>query len=181
MKRIWLQVALLKRAAVACRPWLVAAVVLWAPGVQARADLREAVKKLLPATVAVEWRSVDSESARRTAVFPMRNMKAEVVADAVKELYRDRLSDPDMSVGVDATSNSLVVSAPDPLFHEVERLIHELDQAAKPAAEATEEPLKEKETVDPSKSAAHAKGMGVSQPRRPAARTRRTPDTVVLA
>lgn len=33
-----------------------------------------------------------------------------------------------MTVGVDARSNSLIVSAPEPLFEEVEALVHQLDQ-----------------------------------------------------
>ncbi|HUT88894.1 MAG TPA: secretin N-terminal domain-containing protein [Thermoguttaceae bacterium] len=115
--------------------------------------------------------STDSESARRTEVFQVRYSKADVVAEAVKEVYRDLLSDRDkalanrgqqqqqktesrysytyvlgdegderkmprwkgyLSVGIDTLSNTLIVSAPEFLFRDIERLITDLDEAAKP-------------------------------------------------
>ena len=114
--------------------------------------------------------STDSESARRTEVFQVRYSKADVVAEAVKEVYRDLLSDRDkalanrgqqqqktesrysytyvlgdegderkmprwkgyLSVGIDTLSNTLIVSAPEFLFRDIEKLIADLDEAAKP-------------------------------------------------
>ncbi len=159
---------------------LASIVLLARGGSAAGADLRKAVRALLPATVAVEWRSVDSESARRTEVFPLKHSKAEAVAEVVKEVYRDLLKDSDksprgrnqrrqksdgrygytyiygdeldgereapkgkgsLSIGVDATSNTLIVSAPDSLLREIGRLIEQLDQAAKAAPEIAVEKL----------------------------------------
>jgi len=114
--------------------------------------------------------STDSESARKTEVFQIRYSKADVVAEAVKEVYRDLLSDRDkalagkgqqqktesrysytyvlgdegderkmprwkgyLSVGIDTLSNTLIVSAPEFLFRDIERLIMDLDEAAKPS------------------------------------------------
>lgn len=214
MKTIWLQVALLKRAAVACRPWLAAAVVLLAPGAQARADLREAVKKLLPATVAVEWRSVDTESARRTEVIRLENAKAEAVANAVKDVYRDRLSDPDkspggkdqqqqgadgrygspsgrktpkgkggLSIGVDAMSNSVIVSAPGSHFGEIKELIQALDEASEPSAEAIDESSQGNRTALPPDPELVQQALNslLARPNASAAQAPKTPDTVVLA
>jgi type II secretory pathway component GspD/PulD (secretin) len=116
--------------------------------------------------------SMDSESARRTEVFLIRYSEADVVAEAVKEVYRDLLSDRDkalasnrpdqqqrqesrysytyvfgdeegerkmprwkgyLSIGIDSLSNTLIVSAPEFLFRDIEKLITELDEAAKPS------------------------------------------------
>ena len=163
-------------------------------GPAAGADVRKAVRALLPATVAVEWRSVDSELPRRTEVFPLKHSKAEAMVEVVKEVYRDLLTDGEkppagkdqqqqgaegryaridsykgegtgpysrtyvyveeqddqpkapkgkgsLSIGVDATSNTLIVSAPDSLLREIGRLIEQLDQAAKPAPEIAVEKL----------------------------------------
>ncbi len=115
--------------------------------------------------------SMDSESARRTQIFLIRYSEAESVAEAVKDVYRDLLSDRDkalanrpdqqqrqesrysytyvfgdeegerkmprwkgyLSIGIDSLSNSLIVSAPEFLFRDIEKLITELDEAAKPA------------------------------------------------
>jgi len=116
--------------------------------------------------------TTDSESTRRTEVFPIRYSKAEVVAETVKEVYRDLLSERDkslggrkekdrqeprptyfygpatsgdegadrkmprwkgyLSIGVDELSNTLIVSAPEFLFRDVERLIKQLDESARP-------------------------------------------------
>jgi len=201
------------------RLWLAAVVVLLPAGPQARADLREAVKKLLPATVAVEWRSVDTESALRTEVFRIKNAKAELVAEAVKDVYRHLLSEPDkspggksqqqqrsdyyydyygstygrktakgkgsLSIGVDATSNSVVVSAPGSHFGEIKQLIQALDEARKPAARATDESSQGKRTVSgtvvPSETPEQDAVTTGLRWLASAARTRKTPDTVVLA
>jgi hypothetical protein len=109
----------------------------------------------------------DSQSVRKTAIIPLRHSKAKVIAEAVKEVYRDLLSANDkalanpnqpqresqrgftfnrndsdnteqkvpkfkglLSIGVDETSNSLVVSAPAFLFDHVGKMIKELDEAA---------------------------------------------------
>ena len=109
----------------------------------------------------------DSQSVRKTAIIPLRHSKAKVIAEAVKEVYRDLLSANDkalanpnqpqresqrgftfnrndsdnteqkvpkfkglLSIGVDETSNSLVVSAPAFLFDHVNKMIKELDEAA---------------------------------------------------
>ncbi|MFH1920062.1 MAG: secretin N-terminal domain-containing protein, partial [Planctomycetota bacterium] len=114
--------------------------------------------------------STDSDSARKTEVFPIRYSKATVVAEAVKDVYRDLLSDRDkalnnkpqqeqrsesrysytyilgdedgerkapkwkgyLSIGIDELSNTLIVSAPEFLFRDIERLIESLDEAARP-------------------------------------------------
>ncbi|MFH1267788.1 MAG: secretin N-terminal domain-containing protein, partial [Planctomycetota bacterium] len=114
--------------------------------------------------------STDSDSARKTEVFPIRYSKATVVAEAVKDVYRDLLSDRDkalnnkpqqeqrsesrysytyilgdedgerkapkwkgyLSIGIDELSNTLIVSAPEFLFRDIERLIKSLDEAARP-------------------------------------------------
>jgi serine protease Do len=131
-----------------------------APG----ADVRKAVRAILPATVAVEWRSVDPQSARRTEALPMdktkafkiENAKAQVVADAVKDVYRDRLADAarkaakgerPLSIGVDAASNSVIVSAPASLLPEVERLIETLDSAATSSPQTVVQLLKKGKTL----------------------------------
>ena len=114
--------------------------------------------------------STEAESARKTEVFQIRYSKAEVVAETVKEVYRDLLSDLDkalankpqqqrsesrysytyvfgdegterkapkwkgyLSIGIDTLSNTLIVSAPEFLFRDIERLIKDLDEAAKPS------------------------------------------------
>ena len=45
--------------------------------------------------------------------------------------------EPDLTVGVDARSNSLIVSAPDPLFDEIKDLVEQLDEEATSANEVT--------------------------------------------
>ena len=112
----------------------------------------------------------DSESVRKTETIPLKYSKASVVANTVKDVYRDLLSDNDkalanqnqnqggprrnvivysdsysdsekgerkvpkfkglLSIGVDETSNSLLVSAPAFLFDHVSKMIQELDEAA---------------------------------------------------
>jgi type II secretory pathway component GspD/PulD (secretin) len=111
----------------------------------------------------------DSESVRKTETIALKYSKANVVANTVKDVYRDLLSDNDkalgnqtnqgggrprvtvftdsysdpdkpdrkvpkfkgmLSIGVDETSNSLLVSAPTFLFDHVSRMITELDEAA---------------------------------------------------
>jgi type II secretory pathway component GspD/PulD (secretin) len=113
--------------------------------------------------------AADSESARKTEVFTIRYSKATVIADAVKDVYRDLLSDRDkalsnkpqqkknesrysytyvfgdengerkapkwkgyLSIGIDELSNALVISAPEFLFRDIERLVEALDEAAMP-------------------------------------------------
>ncbi|NUQ64419.1 MAG: hypothetical protein HUU20_18285 [Pirellulales bacterium] len=118
----------------------------------------------------------DSDSARTTEIFKIRYAKAGTVAEAIKDVYRDLLSENDkallgakkkdedrpesrytyiyslggeqekglerkprfkgyLSLGVDETSNTLVVSAPDFLFRDIARLIEEFDEAARPTAD----------------------------------------------
>jgi type II secretory pathway component GspD/PulD (secretin) len=113
--------------------------------------------------------STDSQSVRKTQVFQIHYSEADVVAEAVKDVYRDLLSERDkslagrpdqqrtesrysytyvyggeegerkmprwkgyLSIGVDTLSNSLIVSAPEFLFRDIEKLIQDLDEAAKP-------------------------------------------------
>ncbi|MCA9263397.1 MAG: hypothetical protein KDA60_06090 [Planctomycetales bacterium] len=45
--------------------------------------------------------------------------------------------EPDMTIGTDPKSNSLVVSAPDPLFKQVEALVKQLDEVATESSEIT--------------------------------------------
>ncbi|NLY01194.1 MAG: hypothetical protein GXY83_34315 [Rhodopirellula sp.] len=119
----------------------------------------------------------DSDSARKTEILPIRFAKAATVAEAIKDVYRDLLSENDkallsakkkdderqesrytyvysfgneqdrdlerkprfkgyLSLGVDEVSNALVVSAPEFLFRDISRLVEELDEAARPAADA---------------------------------------------
>ena len=49
-----------------------------------------------------------------------------------------RNAEPKMTIGVDAQSNALIVSAPDPLFREVEQLVQTLDQAGVESNETVE-------------------------------------------
>jgi len=111
----------------------------------------------------------DSQSVRKTELIHLKCAKAKVVAETVKDVYRDLLSANDkalndrnnqrggtnytinygssdtdsagqktprfkglLSIGVDETSNSLVVSAPAFLFDHVSKMIRDLDVAAAP-------------------------------------------------
>lgn len=215
MKMIHLQPISFRKSFAVCRPWLAAAIVLLPAGPQARANVREAVKKLLPATVAVEWRSVDTDSARQVQVFRIQKAKAEVVAEAMKDVYRDLLSDPDkspggenqqqqgadddyrsayagktakgkgrLSIGVDAKSNSVIVSAPGAHFDEIRQQIRNLDKAAKPSAQTVivEESKKTGSgNVVPSKPREPDHALVIARSHARGVQTRKTPDTVVLA
>jgi type II secretory pathway component GspD/PulD (secretin) len=116
----------------------------------------------------------DSQSVRKTETIHLQNAKAKVVADAVKEVYRDLLSANDkalanpnqprdnqrgggmifsfgdsgrseksehksprfkgeLSIGIDETSNTLIVSAPKYLFADVSKMIQDLDTMAAPS------------------------------------------------
>lgn len=110
----------------------------------------------------------DSQSVRKTELIHLKYSKAKVVADTIKDVYRDLLSANDkalennqngprtvfnfgsdtdssgqkvphfkglLSIGVDETSNSVMVSAPAFLFDHVERMVHDLDKAAAPEYE----------------------------------------------
>lgn len=110
--------------------------------------------------------ATDSESVRRTETFQIQYSEAKVVADTIKEVYRDLLSSNDkaladrqqneqryvfssddgdqktprfkglLSIGVDDVSNTLVVSAPAYLFEKISELVTDLDQAAMPSSPA---------------------------------------------
>jgi len=110
--------------------------------------------------------ATDGQSVRVTEIFPLRWAKASQVATAIKDVYRDLLSPnenqrpgergivfffPDsfsdtrtprfkglLSVGVDETSNSLVVSAPVYLMNEIRELITQLDRNAEPNSTTVE-------------------------------------------
>ena len=117
----------------------------------------------------------DTQSARMTAVFPIRYSKAETIAETVKEVYVDLLSsndkalqkgrddkrpsnqttyifgesgsgEPDrrtqvsfkgkLSIGIDAVSNTLLVSTEGQnLMENVSKMIEALDEAAKPVSQ----------------------------------------------
>ncbi len=117
----------------------------------------------------------DSQSVRKTELIKLKYSKAKVVADTIKDVYRDLLSANDkalaenkqeaprnvynfgsdtdssgqktphfkglLSIGVDETSNSLMISAPAYLFDHIARMVHELDQAAVPEYEVKVVPL----------------------------------------
>ncbi len=114
--------------------------------------------------------STDTDAARKTQVIQLQHAKARVVADAVKDVYRDLLSandkalitanqaqqqsrrryyffsdanntekkspkfKGDLSIGIDETSNTLVISAPAYLFEHVRRMVQDLDEAAAPSS-----------------------------------------------
>lgn len=108
----------------------------------------------------------DGQSIRVTEIFPLRWAKASQVATAIKDVYRDLLSPnenqrpgergivfffPDsfsdtrtprfkglLSVGVDETSNCLVVSAPVYLMNDLRELITQLDRNAEPNSTTVE-------------------------------------------
>jgi hypothetical protein len=103
---------------------------------------------------------VDPQTARGTAIVPLDHAQAADVADMVKEVYRDLLSDNDkalgqnqqqeqrrssfvgslrskrpqfkgtLSLGTDERSNQVIVSAPQFLLPEVVEMIRELDASA---------------------------------------------------
>ena len=112
--------------------------------------------------------STDTDAARKTQTIQLQHAKARVVADAVKDVYRDLLSandkalvnqnqaqqprrsfyffndadntekkspkfKGDLSIGIDETSNTLIVSAPAYLFDHVRKMVQELDDAAAPS------------------------------------------------
>jgi len=108
----------------------------------------------------------DSQSARRTEIVQIEHSKATQVADVVKEVFRDLLSENDkalaqpgqqggrggeqrrvmylggelstkkpqykgqLSVGIDAVSNQLIISAPEFVIREVLDLVKQVDRAA---------------------------------------------------
>ena len=124
----------------------------------------------------------DAQTARLSATFPIRYSKAEVIAEAVKDVYRDLLSANDkalaqnpeqrnrsgnqmtymfgegdtgapertqatfkgkLSIGVDALTNTLIVSAEgETLLKNVGEMIKTLDEAARPLSTVSVVPLK---------------------------------------
>ena len=118
--------------------------------------------------------STEARSIRKTQIFKIQYSKAKVIADALKEVYRDLLSENDkalqegkgnkkedrpaersytyiyggggegeeqeepikfkglLSIGVDETSNILIISATEGLLNNVSQIIESLDQAAQP-------------------------------------------------
>ena len=97
--------------------------------------------------------------ASKPTLIPLKNAIADEVADVLRDVYREQMrtnrsskipvprgvsrdlasvldslnanaAGPDLSVGVDQDSNSLVVSAAPPLLEEVQRLVKSLDEAA---------------------------------------------------
>ncbi|MEQ9412109.1 MAG: secretin N-terminal domain-containing protein [Fuerstiella sp.] len=124
----------------------------------------------------------DTRSMRVTKIFKLQNSKAEVVAQAVKDVFRDLLSSNDkalekkdgektqtrvysyfggededdgespirfkglLSIGVDSTSDTLVVSSTASLMDIISELVEELDKAADQAS--TVQVLKIDPTVD---------------------------------
>ncbi|MBN2580667.1 MAG: hypothetical protein JXB10_16905 [Pirellulales bacterium] len=115
----------------------------------------------------------DDRLERRTETIHLVYSQAKIVGEAVKDVYRDLLSENDktfqgkegqrnsgfgdllvtisgdgdsqseqrspkfkgmLSIGVDELSNTLIVSAPQFLFDDVEKLIKKLDQEAEPSA-----------------------------------------------
>lgn len=118
--------------------------------------------------------SNEARSIRKTQIFKIQYSKAKVIADALKEVYRDLLSENDkalqegkgnkkedrpaersytyiyggggegedqeepikfkglLSIGVDETSNILIISATEGLLNNVSQIIEQLDQAAQP-------------------------------------------------
>ncbi len=123
----------------------------------------------------------DAQTARVSTVFPIRYSKAEVVAETIKDVYRDLLSANDkslsqnpeqrsrnpnqttyifneggenepertqiafkgkLSIGVDAVTNTLIVSAAgETLMKSVSEMIKTLDEAAKPLSSVSVIPL----------------------------------------
>jgi type II secretory pathway component GspD/PulD (secretin) len=112
----------------------------------------------------------DAQSKRKQENITLQYSKADVVANTVKDVYRDLLSNNDkafggkaeqnrsysiffdsddemkkeqktpkfqgsLSIGVDAVSNTIVLSAPAYLFDEVKEMIVDLDEAAAPASQ----------------------------------------------
>ncbi|MGZ0171728.1 MAG: secretin N-terminal domain-containing protein [Planctomycetales bacterium] len=119
--------------------------------------------------------STETRSIRKTQIFKINYSKAKVIADALKEVYRDLLSENDkalqegkgnkkedrpsersytyiyggggedgedqeepikfkglLSIGVDETSNILIISATEGLLNNVAQIIESLDMAARP-------------------------------------------------
>lgn len=118
--------------------------------------------------------STEARSIRKTQIFKIQYSKAKVIAEALKEVYRDLLSENDkalqegkgnkkedrpaersytyiyggagegedqeepikfkglLSIGVDETSNILIISATEGLLNNVSQIIEQLDQAAQP-------------------------------------------------
>ena len=101
----------------------------------------------------------DISVAPKPRMIPVQNTRAQEVADVVKQVYADRMIESSstnrqpmmpwfmmghrqttptkpgdevakIAVGVDSRTNSLIVSAPDPLFEEVKQLVSQLDVAA---------------------------------------------------
>ena len=118
--------------------------------------------------------STEARSIRKTQIFKIQYSKAKVIAAALKEVYRDLLSENDkalqegtgnkkedrpaersytyidgggsegedqaepikfkglLSIGVDETSNILIISATEGLLNNVSQIVDQLDQAAQP-------------------------------------------------
>ena len=119
--------------------------------------------------------STEARSIRKTQIFKIQYSKAKVIADALKEVYRDLLSENDkalqegkgnkkedrpaersytyiygggggegaeqeepikfkglLSIGIDETSNILIISATEGLLNNVSQIIEQLDMAARP-------------------------------------------------
>lgn len=119
--------------------------------------------------------STEARSIRKTQIFKIQYSKAKVIADALKEVYRDLLSENDkalqegkgnkkedrpaersytyiygggggegaeqeepikfkglLSIGIDETSNILIISATEGLLNNVSQIIEQLDLAARP-------------------------------------------------
>ena len=123
----------------------------------------------------------DAQTARVSAVFPIRYSKAEAIAETIKDVYRDLLSANDkalsqnpeqrnrmpnqttyifneggenepertqiafkgkLSIGVDAVTNTLIVSAEgETLMKSVSEMIKTLDEAGKPLSSVSVIPL----------------------------------------
>jgi type II secretory pathway component GspD/PulD (secretin) len=116
----------------------------------------------------------NAKASRMTKIFPIAHSRASVIAETLKDVYRDLLSANDkalesssqdrnasrgqrvsfvdtsenegrinqvrfkgqLSLGVDETSNRLLVSCPESLMHNVEKIVHELDHGAVPAEQS---------------------------------------------
>jgi len=113
----------------------------------------------------------NSKASRMTKIFPILHSKASVIAETLKDVYRDLLSANDkalessnqdrnasrgqrvsfvdtnenegrinqvrfkgqLSLGVDETSNRLLVSCPESLMRNIEKIVKDLDHGAVPA------------------------------------------------
>ena len=118
-------------------------------------DSLEQVLKILDQKESPE----DIAVAPKPRMIPVKNTRAQEIADVVKQIYADRMIEGSatnrqpmmpwfmmgprqttqtkrsddvakIAVGVDSRTNSLIVAAPDPLFEEVKQLVDQLDVAA---------------------------------------------------